>query len=379
MTNLTEATLEACWVASDQAYVGGLSTNGALLPVTPTAGTLQATRWTASCVGWTVEKVYDDAGTGFHATVYRRSTSGGHFDRIVAFRGSRGSNPQDWRNNLSFGWPDWASATASKLMDDLKKAVATTDHIAFTGHSLGGALAQYAAYEYVDTREQSDVNYTGSNVGLVTFNAPGVESSMKQFYGKPATSPGARQVGTRPYYPARLNGVDTRYYYVDNDFVSTLGTCLNDAAGRNDYLLPGSQPNGAALNLAAAHSQAAIYTALSGGFGAGAIKQQKNDRLDLQATQAIASIVSSAIYNEDVSQLQSVGLAYSGLIIGLAQGDPVNSAALINAVLKSLSRSYPQQRAVISLMQQTLGSQTLCVRNAARSIPSQVLAREALT
>ena len=47
--------------------------------------------------------------------------------------------------------------------------------IYFTGQSLGGALAQYAAYEFAETHEA----YPSAHLSLVTFNALGGVAALR--------------------------------------------------------------------------------------------------------------------------------------------------------------------------------------------------------
>ena len=363
-TTLAEATLEACLAASDQVYSG--PANGSpLSPISypgPPPGQLRG-----SCSGWSVLNTYPDPGTGFLATVYSKTNANGKIDYVVAFRGSRGPNPQDWNNNLSFAWPDWASAGAGQLMNFLTRAdiASTTNQIAFTGHSLGGALAQYAAYEYIDRLNVADTTYTGSNVGLVTFNAPGVESSMYQFYDQVPT-PGARQVGSRIYDPTRLSDCFTRHYYVDNDIVSTLGSGhLGDSRGENDYVLSAKQQNGLALSLTAAHSLPSLYAALSGGFSSTNVIPKQLSRLNPHSSQQIASIAASAIYNEDTTNFQAQNLLFSGVVTALAFGDPVANASIIAALMKNLARSGTIQPWLQQAIERDIGGMTACVSTGA--------------
>ncbi|HNP42263.1 MAG TPA: hypothetical protein PKI24_22000, partial [Nitrospira sp.] len=62
--------------------------------------------------------------------------------------------------------------------------------INFTGQSLGGALAQYAAYEYVVEMKKRTETYVPSDVTLTTFNGLGalwgLQANIKDEHGDPA-------------------------------------------------------------------------------------------------------------------------------------------------------------------------------------------------
>ncbi len=88
----------------------------------------------------------------------------------------------------------------------------------FTGQSLGGALAQYAAYEYVRQRETDstamfDGRFAGDKnqlVTLTTFNAFAAGLGLKRIYGE-------------SFEPLRLAGIPTAHYSIENEIVHKLG------------------------------------------------------------------------------------------------------------------------------------------------------------
>jgi hypothetical protein len=77
--------------------------------------------------------------------------------------------------------------------------------IYFTGHSLGGALAQYAAYEYLQTLSASQK----SRVSLITFNAFGGVDGIKQNLGG--------------YDSTVIAGIDVANFTAKGDVVRLLG------------------------------------------------------------------------------------------------------------------------------------------------------------
>ncbi|KAB2929664.1 MAG: hypothetical protein EFKGCFLK_02343 [Rhodocyclaceae bacterium] len=96
---------------------------------------------------------------------------------IVAFGGTDGLDLPDWvTNTQSVGWKQWEALVDPERgnlfgrLDALKNSSnmgGTIANIHSTGQSLGGALAQYAAYEYVRQQrraaQQQGGSYTPSN------------------------------------------------------------------------------------------------------------------------------------------------------------------------------------------------------------------------
>src|SRR5215207_7721143 len=151
---LSSFTLVACDQAYDttpnsslEHYPDSFGMPGDLYPAS-----MPARFYDASRVGlseWhTLERI-NDSTTGFGATIYARARDG-KTDYMVALQGTRGPNPQDWAGNLQFGLDKWnASTGGQRLMADLSARLGEiTGDIYFTGQSLGGALAEYAAYEF---------------------------------------------------------------------------------------------------------------------------------------------------------------------------------------------------------------------------------------
>lgn len=115
----------------------------------------------------------DDPGTGFHAEVYRKI---GTNEYTVAFTGTEPFSlaGQDIPADLALGAEQWKTNrnTVLAALDSLSGA----SKITFTGHSLGGALAQYAAYHYLKERSSHPP------VSLVTFNGLGGKPGLEQMY-----------------------------------------------------------------------------------------------------------------------------------------------------------------------------------------------------
>ncbi|HMD80178.1 MAG TPA: hypothetical protein VKE92_02650, partial [Anaerolineales bacterium] len=118
--------------------------------------------------------------TGFKAIAYEKTSVGNQKEVIIAFGGCDGgllSNPTDWVSSTQhLGWNQWDTNRA-QIFDYLNRQPADTK-ITFTGQSLGGALAQYAAYEWIKSKTEVDPTYDKSRMSLITFNALGGYSGL---------------------------------------------------------------------------------------------------------------------------------------------------------------------------------------------------------
>jgi hypothetical protein len=167
---------------------------------------------------WVVANKFDDGGDGYGAVVFKSKFADPvthKFDYIVAFRGTDGINAQDWFANLDLAGAVWARQS-SRIVPYLlgvgneKIDQATLGRIHFTGQSLGGGLAQYAAYTYAQQRKVADGRFSPSSISLITFNAFGGVR-------------GLQALNTGQYDPTLLGGVDTAHFVIDNDIIHKLG------------------------------------------------------------------------------------------------------------------------------------------------------------
>ncbi len=119
--------------------------------------------------GHVVDFQYVHPTSGFKFVAFKNEATN---DLILAFGGTDGLNPTDWKSNLSsYGWSQWNSARSQVFayLNTLpRNGAELTVNLSFTGQSLGGALAQYAAYEWVKAHRQD-----ASRIALTTFNGLG--------------------------------------------------------------------------------------------------------------------------------------------------------------------------------------------------------------
>jgi Ca2+-binding RTX toxin-like protein len=161
--------------------------------------------------GYTLAEAFINDATGFKAVVLISPTN----EQIIAFTGTE--NLQDWKANIQLGWNQWAGRVGDQTTEPNGQSVlnyirstltnypSTTFHI--TGHSLGGGLAEYAAYF-----TKTDQTISSANISLTTFNAMGVMDSLNRYAGAtPAT------------VNALMQDVYVAHYMEKGDLVSRLG------------------------------------------------------------------------------------------------------------------------------------------------------------
>jgi len=228
-SNLSKTLLVAC----DQAYNPAVSPGSTLLaphpdstgPGADVSPNTMPPEWNSLGLNqWAVVIRRDDPSTGFGATVYRKANADGSGDYIVAMQGTRGLNIQDWGGNLIYGWDKWGGPSAGLAQALLSEIVGLADvnKIHFTGQSLGGALAQYALYDYAAQKPDFDA----SKVTLTTFSGLGGMEALSQ--------------NRSGFTPSLVANVDTAHFYITNDIVSRLGEGhLNGSVNGNvnEYVL----------------------------------------------------------------------------------------------------------------------------------------------
>ncbi|MEO8186564.1 MAG: hypothetical protein ABI580_04280, partial [Burkholderiaceae bacterium] len=294
---------------------------------------------------WRVEQRFDDRYSGFGATVYSRDAGDGKRDYIVALQGTRGQNIQDWSGNLIYGWDKWTADTEGANGPDLTAflvSIGDIHQIHFTGQSLGGALAQYAAYDFVDSvlTSQPDIR---SRTTLTTFNGLGAVEALTQRANDPSRN---------GFNPDLLVGVDTAHFVTDNDLVNRFGTGNLNGSG-HEYLLrtvatnddgsPVTRPNGTFVKVSPIPDAHRIETGFYYTFNQAA--RDHANRMPLDFTQAIA---------QPIQHLQIAGIANAGTAIAwLSNKDGVNLtkaeswARLVAAILAGMAYGPKEQAAAL--------------------------------
>lgn len=161
-----------------------------------------------------VDRTFIDNTTGFKAIAFRNAETN---EVILAFGGTDGVNAQDWASNVEhLGWNQWDGndgRNRTAVFAYLNSLDPTTT-IHFTGQSLGGTLAQYATYEYVQAQQviatANNTTFDASRVTLTTFNALGGQLGLQR------NSPGFN-AGVLTDLGA------SAHFVIDGDLVSRLG------------------------------------------------------------------------------------------------------------------------------------------------------------
>lgn len=140
---------------------------------------------------------------GLHAQIYRRVGSN---DYIVSFRGTDKAL-NDFSTDANLGWPQYKESRPA-IQNTLRKLLAEGGRVDITGHSLGGALAQFAAYELLDNTDKTKRSEVLNRVSLTTWNALGGVWGLQSNGG---------------YDPAVVDGLEARHFYRFDDVVARLG------------------------------------------------------------------------------------------------------------------------------------------------------------
>ena len=160
--------------------------------------------------GYVVRQIFDDSETtrtGFKALVFINTNTS---EVIVAMAGTDGPDSRDWLSDTRLGWDQW-SANRASVFNCLDTLGFTPSKIHFTGQSLGGGLAEYAAYEYLARANPQDRAALRERMSLVTFNGFGGATML------------SRQLGGA-YDSRMLAGLSqSGAFFVTNDVVSRLG------------------------------------------------------------------------------------------------------------------------------------------------------------
>jgi hypothetical protein len=161
-----------------------------------------------------------DEDTGFKAVALYSADSN---EAVVAFAGTD-EGTQDAYANLLLGANQW-SRNGSDVVAYSKRVVESGAKLLLTGHSLGGALAQYAAYDLLAALEGSprsgDVLHS---LEVATFNSLGGVAGLQDRYED-------------VFNPSLLDPIasNINHFYVEGDLIARLG---EGHVGGQTYLVP---------------------------------------------------------------------------------------------------------------------------------------------
>jgi Ca2+-binding RTX toxin-like protein len=178
---------------------------------------------------------------GLTATIYHNPSTS---EYILSFRGTEEPNSweglKDWANNVNDGWPQFAKSrhAIAKTIERIFLAD-NRSRVHIVGHSLGGALAQFTAYEIGRLYKRTMNN----RITLTTWNALGGQWGLT--------------ANERRYNPTWLNGIDGTHFFRHDDLVARLGG--NHVGGKKIMLLDPEIKMEAAL---AAHMKEELQQAL---------------------------------------------------------------------------------------------------------------------
>jgi Ca2+-binding RTX toxin-like protein len=167
---------------------------------------------------------------GLYAAIYRKK---GTHEYIFLFRGTEPPNTwegaKDWSNNFNDGWPQYAQARA-RIAASLQEIVDSNSNakVHLVGHSLGGALAQFTAYDFASLHTGAQNN----RITLTTWNSLGGGWGLSK--------------NVNSFNPSLLEGIDGTHFFRFDDIVARLGgshiggrkIMLVDPEGKMEWFLP---------------------------------------------------------------------------------------------------------------------------------------------
>ncbi len=336
-------------IASDASYF--TSTNivplgGALAPLrdTPAYDILPQYGIAPGFVKSSIDSASRNDTVGFKFTAYRNASTN---EIIVAFGGTDGLDPVDWTSNTQLGWNQWKNSR-NLVFDYLRPLVDAGTKVHFTGQSLGGALAQYAAYEWVQTKltviDENDpeflADFDQSNVTLTTFNGLG---GLKGLVDNLPTS----GIQHAAYDSTVLQGLGlSGHFYITNDMVSRFGgghvggdTFLLDF--RSDRINDLGQRY--AYGLIDAHR---IETGFYANLRPGALLEFQVSPgtspiayLNVDSVQEYAALLGNLLNNQNLGLAESRFRLVGAVTAGLTIGSPSSVNAVTQALLTSLHDS----------------------------------------
>src|SRR5688572_23541521 len=130
--------------------------------------------------GFKVVRSHADLESGFKYLLFQHESTR---ELIVAFAGTDGIDYRDWgANALALGWNQW-DRNRIRVFNDITAFTQHAPAIHFAGQSLGGALAEYAAYEWLKRFDAAGRVVEQGRTTLTTFNGLGSEDGLRAASG----------------------------------------------------------------------------------------------------------------------------------------------------------------------------------------------------
>jgi Ca2+-binding RTX toxin-like protein len=295
--------------------------------------------------GFVVDQVGEDIRTGFKFAALRNNRID---EVIVAMAGTDGANLQDWAVNMKLGWDQWdkdggGRSLVFRYLNDLRDQQDNnkpfTGKIHFTGQSLGGALAQYAALEFFESRKGGELD-VAQRITLTTFNALGARDGLVRYGNKPADLLAAFDAGF-------ANADRVAHYYVTNDLISRLG---GGHIGGSEYRLNFASDRfdpktGEALliNPLEAHRiETGFYREFArrstdwSGADFTLAEKRPVDLIDTANIQPLAAEFVALFNNRATTQATAEYRLKGSLIVALKDSDPADVARILDPTLDAL-------------------------------------------
>ncbi|QPN62959.1 DUF2974 domain-containing protein [Synechococcus sp. CBW1004] len=207
--------------------------------------------------GYLRDKEVLSSPSGLHMEIYRRT---GSRDYIISFRGTETTKLNDLSADANLGWPQYASAQRD-IQRILELLIEEGGRVEITGHSLGGALAQFSAYDFIKSADSEEKrSQILSQLSLTTWNALGAVWGLQRNGG---------------YDPTIMEGFQARHYFREDDLVARFGK--GHVGGE---MLRLDDPEGKIMGVLAAHMQEELTESLL----AGTISKASPNYLDLYDT-----------------------------------------------------------------------------------------------
>ena len=254
-----------------------------------------------------IERHINESKTGFDCTIYRKI---GTNEFIVAFAGTK--DGQDVAADVALGTEQWKAARL-RVLDSLKDLQAI--NISFTGHSLGGAIAQYAAYDYIRRNPNNH-----ADVKLCTFNGLGGKDGLAKMYSDDFSS------GT---FDKIVRQIESAHFFASSsgtsDIVSRLG---GGHLGGNTYEIKMTTLKAGLVS---------IHQAWNDFFNLTIPEVTTSpDYIHIPRAQKIAEIVTYLGSDEKMTDLEGWFKAAGGVLIALSMlSDPE-----LNEILNALNPSH---------------------------------------